>query len=95
MLPMHIQNVLDKILEHTDLNALPKFSTASLTRIYFYSVSWFWMVKKWALLIVWSALTLLKCNSMPYKVQVSVISMQRCFDTSWFSGDVNSFIYLA
>ena len=39
MLPMHIQNVVDKILEHTDLNALPKFSTVSLTRIYFYSVS--------------------------------------------------------
>ena len=39
MLPMHIQNVLDKILEHTDLNALSKFSTVSLTRIYFYSVS--------------------------------------------------------
>lgn len=39
MLPMHIQNVLDKTLEHTHLNALQKFSTVSLTRIYFYSVS--------------------------------------------------------
>ena len=35
MAPMHVQNLLDKILECADLNALPKFSTVSLTRIYF------------------------------------------------------------